>query len=189
MPPDLRGGGGRGGGAIQISTRGTLTINGTIFATGGGGGPGLRTERFAAAGGGGGSGGAVLLEGTSVVFEPRGRIDLRGGGGGGGACFDGSNDPDENGRPGQDGYGGMGTRPSGGAPAPTCEGMGRFTGSTGGAGSGLDQPDGLPGGMGDNGGGGGGGAGCLAIRTPSAPATAPTYPTAGVLATGMPLVE
>lgn len=51
-----------GGGAVQISARGTLTVAGTITAGGGGGEPGDGDEDS-----GGGSGGAILLESSSAA--------------------------------------------------------------------------------------------------------------------------
>lgn len=188
----LRGAGGRGGGAIQISSSGTITVSGIVYATGGGGRGGTRRTSLgggsAASGGGGGSGGAVLLEATSVVFTGGSRVDLRGGGGGSAACYDNISVPDEDGAPGQDGYSGAGTRPAGGA-APMCEGPSIFSGGAGGAGSGDGNAGALDGANADNGGGGGGGAGCVAVRSVVLP-TIPTYPTSSsVVATGAPQAD
>jgi hypothetical protein len=131
----------------------------------------------------------MLLEGASVVFSG-GRVDVRGGGGASAACFDGSTTPDEDGRPGQDGFAdGAGGRAPGGA-APSCEGPGMvYDGGRGGEGSGRDDARATDGASGDNGGGGGGGAGCVAVRSVVLPSV-PTYPTASsVLATAAPQAD
>jgi hypothetical protein len=74
--------GGRGGGAIQIAARGTITITGEIDAAGRGGGT---SSHAGEGGGGGGAGGGVLLEAPGVTIS--GRVCADGGSGaqGGGA--------------------------------------------------------------------------------------------------------
>lgn len=91
----LFGVGGAGGGAIQISTRGTLTVSGRIVSRGSSGAPGRGGSGNDAAGGGGGSGGFILLEGSLV--DVSGGVDATGapggsgdGGGGGGAAGGGA---------------------------------------------------------------------------------------------------
>ena len=71
--------GGDGGGAIQISAGGTLTVNadGVIDASGEGGYGARR-----GGGGGGGAGGGVLLEAAAISIA--GSVGAPGGGGGGG---------------------------------------------------------------------------------------------------------
>ena len=75
--------GGFGGGAIQLSVAGTLTISSVVSTSGqggigatGGGDPG---------GGGGGSGGVVTLQAQRLVVTGNGRVTANGGAGGGGA--------------------------------------------------------------------------------------------------------
>jgi len=72
-----------GGGSLQITVGGTLTVSGTVNAPGkgGAGGNGV-TLGPAVAGNGGGSGGAVLLEAESIVFNNAARLTANGGGGG-----------------------------------------------------------------------------------------------------------
>jgi hypothetical protein len=75
--------GGMGGGAVRlVSLCGSITITGSIDASGGGG----DSAGAAAFGGGagGGSGGTVWLHATSIQFDARSSINLSGGGGGGG---------------------------------------------------------------------------------------------------------
>ncbi|MBN1774190.1 MAG: hypothetical protein JXB32_23225, partial [Deltaproteobacteria bacterium] len=69
-----------GGGALQITTRGTLTVHGRIEA-GGAGGAGGGEE---GGGGGGGSGGGVLLEADRLIVEAGALVAANGGGGGSG---------------------------------------------------------------------------------------------------------
>ena len=66
-------GGGGGGGAVLIASSGTLTLNGSITARGGLGGP----DATGAPSGGSGSGGAVRLVATAVTGS--GGIDVHGG--------------------------------------------------------------------------------------------------------------
>lgn len=168
--------GGAGGGAIQITSRVSITVNGAILAGGGGGAGGGATTTFTenfGAGGGGGSGGGILLEAPSLSFGASAAIWTTGGGGGGSA--DGENvmgGPDiaRPGGPGQDGRE-TGERSAGGA------GGGLAFGAAGGRGGGGTTDGGENGETNDsrtgsNGGGGGGGAGCVVLRdaTGSAPA-------------------
>ncbi len=74
---------GRGGGALQLSVSGMLTVNSTISASGeggdgasGGSDPG---------GGGGGSGGAITLQAQRLVVTSLAKVTSNGGAGGGGA--------------------------------------------------------------------------------------------------------
>ncbi|MGV3624803.1 MAG: MopE-related protein [Archangium sp.] len=116
--------GGAGGGAIQFSVAGTLTVGGQIGAPGrtGGGAP---TQGNG--GGGGGSGGAVLLEANVLTLQSTARVTANGGGGGegsrgaaGNSGEDGHTDdasPAEGGRDGSDagGNGGNGAAGNTGA--------------------------------------------------------------------------
>ncbi|MCB9598161.1 MAG: hypothetical protein H6719_35940 [Sandaracinaceae bacterium] len=148
--------GGAGGGAVQLSTRGTITIDGWILAGGGGGSGGRNDFGQWGAGGGGGSGGGVLVEAPTVSVGAMGGVVTTGGGGAGSASdsrdgFDGENGamtlgPANGGFRGGNNYGADGGD-SGGGDAP----------------AGLDGGDNLRGGA--NGGGGGGGVGCVVYRT------------------------
>lgn len=75
--------GGPGGGAVQFSVSGTLTVNAIVTTSGhggnagsGGGDPG---------GGGGGSGGALVLQAQRLVIQGGAKLTANGGAGGGGA--------------------------------------------------------------------------------------------------------
>lgn len=79
---------GAGGGAIQLSTPGSITVlvDGQLVAGGGGGGGGvncMQTGMNWGAGAGGGSGGAIVLQGFMVVVA--GTVAANGGAGGSGA--------------------------------------------------------------------------------------------------------
>ena len=83
--------GGLGGGAVQISAAGTLTVNGTVTASGAGGQGGLQDQvggEGGNGGGGGGSGGAVLLEGDDTNIPSGAKLTASGGGGGEGGHMD-----------------------------------------------------------------------------------------------------
>jgi hypothetical protein len=106
--------GGGGGGAVQISAAGTLTVSGAVRANGGVGAEGSCGNE--AGGAGGGSGGAILLEGTAVSTSGA-TITANGGDGGDGeeghrAGGDGSTSPSNDGDDGSgssaDGAGGGG---------------------------------------------------------------------------------
>ena len=70
------GGGGGGGGAVLIASSGTITLTGTVLASGANGSP----PNGGLDGGAGGSGGAVRLVATTIAGSG-GTIDARGGGG------------------------------------------------------------------------------------------------------------
>jgi hypothetical protein len=151
--PRLGGAGGVAGGALQLSARLSISVEGTITANGGagragksdpaGGGacPGF-TGR-ASGGGGGGGGGTILIESCATVIAPAAKLCANGGGGGGGAGG-GSTDT---GYDGQDGS----------CDVAAAGGPGEVTNEQGGVGG----FDGVPAGAGaiaSRGGGGGGGA-------------------------------
>ena len=70
---------GDGGGAVEITALGMISVSGGLRAAGlAGAGAGL--ER--AGGGGGGSGGAILLDGAAVAISATARLCANGGGGG-----------------------------------------------------------------------------------------------------------
>lgn len=76
--------GGPGGGAVQLSSSGVLTVTGTISTSGGGGQGGFMGAMDHNGGGGGGSGGAILLEGQQLSLAASARLTCNGGAGGGG---------------------------------------------------------------------------------------------------------
>jgi hypothetical protein len=97
--------GGAGGGAIQLSVAGTLTLGGYISAGGAGGQAGQGTS---SGGGGGGSGGGVLVEANTLNIGGTAKILTNGGGGGEGAS---SNAAGQNGQDGS--YTNVNTAPGG----------------------------------------------------------------------------
>ncbi|MFY0571887.1 putative metal-binding motif-containing protein [Archangium lansingense] len=150
--------GGNGGGALQISVAGTLTLRGVVTVSGAGGkgggrppAPATPPSNSAAGGGGGGSGGLLVLEADDLVVDPSARITANGGAGGEGAGSRGSNYyPGSSGANGStdsavQALGGHGAADDGGA------------GGVGGAGS--SSPGNGVSGSGSQGGGGGGGGG------------------------------
>lgn len=76
---------GQGGGAVEISASGTITITGTVRANGGTGGLGCSTV---GGGGGGGSGGAILIE-APIVTTTGATLTAYGGTGGSGGTAGG----------------------------------------------------------------------------------------------------
>ena len=83
--------GGRGGGALQISVAGTLTLASAVSVSGAGGGGGDSTiNNTAAGGGGGGSGGMLVLEARNLVVENSAKVTANGGSGGEGSDEQGS---------------------------------------------------------------------------------------------------
>jgi hypothetical protein len=79
FPGSQRWDGGGGGGALQLSVAGQLTVRSQIGAPGGGGKGGDTNGN--SGGSGGGSGGAVLLEARRVALESTARITANGGAG------------------------------------------------------------------------------------------------------------
>jgi hypothetical protein len=73
---------GNGGGAVYLVSRGTITVNGVIDASGGGGEGGLQAR---GGGGGGGSGGMIVFHAETLTVDTAARIFANGGAGGGGA--------------------------------------------------------------------------------------------------------
>ena len=109
---------GPGGGAIIVSVRDRLSIEGAVLATGAAGGGGDvyadDDDRGATGGGGGGSGGDIVLEAVHVAVS--GEICAGGGAGGSGATFERTGIDGVNGRcaavtpePGSGGLGGQGS--------------------------------------------------------------------------------
>ncbi len=150
--PQPGGFGGAAGGALQLSARLSINIEGTITANGGAGLAGQSdmaganvcpnlTGR-AAGGGGGGGGGTILIESCATVIAPTAKLCANGGGAGGGAGG-GNSDTGMNGTAGS-----CDVAASGGAGEVNQQG-------------GVGGFDGVPAGAGviaGRGGGGGGGA-------------------------------
>lgn len=133
-----------GGGAVQISANGTLTVVGTVTAPGAGGRGGV----IYGGGGGGSSGGAVLLEAQQLVLVDGAAVTANGGSGGQGGGITTT---------GQDGAAGAQrtATPAAGGDSPTtgASGGNGAAGSVGATGGGDNAASG--------GGGGGGGVGRL----------------------------
>jgi hypothetical protein len=117
---DGGGDGGNGGGALQLTARQSITINGKLHAGGQGGGPGNgdvggNDQSRRSAGGGGGSGGMLGLDAPMIAIGA-GAILAANGGGGGGGCVnnlaaggeDGKLDDIKANRGTKEGYGGDG---------------------------------------------------------------------------------
>ena len=157
----IPGAGGPGGGALQLSVAGTLTLGSVVSVSGAGGGGGDSTVNNAAGGGGGGSGGMLVLEAGTLVVESTARVTANGGSGGEGSdVVGGSKSP---GTPGADGSTGNDTPVAGG------DGTAANGGAGGAGAAGSSAPgDGLPGtgsgGTHGAGGGGGGAAGRILLR-------------------------
>jgi hypothetical protein len=147
------GGGGRGagGGAVLLLATQTITIDGTVNASGAGGRGGGSLLNGGAGGGGGGSGGMIVLQAATVNVP--GKCFANGGGGGEGSSAAAGNAGDESSAPGSAAGGGD---------------KGSQTGGKGGAGAfgTTGSSPGLPGSPKneDNGGGGAGGGGAGIIR-------------------------
>ena len=178
MSPGTPGDGGGGGGALQITVRDGLNLEGMarLAANGGGGGRGQNGPyanntggHVGVGGGGGGSGGGILVEGGAVTIGSSVVLCANGGGGGGGTH---NNDgPVTDGAPGTCSStvapGGLGSNGYGGDGA-----VGLNAGATGFDGTRQD----------DGGGGGGGAVGRIRIRAISgaAPSGFESSPTATV---------
>ncbi|HEU5059379.1 MAG TPA: hypothetical protein VFU21_22755 [Kofleriaceae bacterium] len=139
---------GSGGGAVAVSARLVLAVEGVIHA-GGGGGLGAVSD-LSGGGGGGGSGGLIWLDAPDIQLADAAVLAANGGGGGEGADNNDAGDPGDPARASR-------TSAPGGS-------SGGNDGGNGGAGSDLDTPGGTMAGSGGNnagGGGGGGGAGII----------------------------
>jgi hypothetical protein len=128
--------GGPGGGALMLTARTSITIDGGINA-GGAGGRGCY-DGNRAGGGGGGSGGMIILESVTLNLDANGVLAANGGGGGGG-CDRGETQNGGDGRL---------------AAAVAAGGTGRAVGGPGGY---LNNNNGVVGESDDRGSGGGGG--------------------------------
>jgi len=148
VTPNAGGRRGDGGGALEITVQGALSVSGTIDAGGSGGGThsAVRTG-----GGGGGSGGGILLDGDATVVTSTAKVCANGGGGG------------EGGQVGQDSEGG-----GQGTCSETTAALGGNTSADGGDGGDGGRLGALAGTSAKNGsnnaGGGGGGGGVGRVR-------------------------
>jgi hypothetical protein len=132
--------GGVGGGAVQLSVSGSLTVNAAVSVSGQGGNP--ATGGGDPGGGGGGSGGALVLQARQLTVTANAKLTSNGGAGGGGA------------------QGGTATRGSDGSTltdAPAQGGAKESNGGDGGNGGARGTPP-TDGNSGSKGGGGAGGS-------------------------------
>ncbi len=137
---------GNSGGAIYLIAGATISVAGTIEASGGPGqGGAANSSGRGAGGGGGGSGGLIGLDAPTVEITDTAKLSANGGGGGGGgsslAGMPGGN---------VDAFGGN-------YPWLSTGGGGDSIRGPGGAGGQVTSPNGGPGVIGEGGGGGGGG--------------------------------
>jgi hypothetical protein len=141
-----RAAGGDGGGAIYLIAGTSITIDGNVYASGGGGDADSNASGIAQGGGGGGSGGLIGFDAPSIRVT--GRVVANGGAGGGGG-----------GTTAGGGRGGEGTtmswsaRATGGTAGPIAT----ANDGSGAAGTAVNQTGNVDGSDGDGGGGGGGG--------------------------------
>jgi hypothetical protein len=109
--------GGAGGGAVQISASGTLTVSGTVRSNGAAGATAPCGASDEGGGTGGGSGGGIFLEGLTLV-KTGSTLQANGGNGGGdGSYFHCSNGPSGStsaSNPGGNGQNCVGGSPGGG---------------------------------------------------------------------------
>jgi len=147
--------GGHGGGAVDLIAVNSLSVLGTINASGSGGGGAQPASNGA---GGGGSGGMIVLDAPLMTFDNGTTAIFANGGGGGGGS---SNNVIIHGSAGGDpgGYASGGT--TGGAVGPFGN-PSNPTGGDGGAGASTAGPA-TPGDDGKHGGGNGGGGGGLGV--------------------------
>jgi hypothetical protein len=143
--------GGAGGGAVQVTSSGVLSVSGTVTAPGLGGQP-MTFEPT----GGGGSGGAILLEADVVALGATAWLTANGGGGAEGTALTG---------PGAPGAPGSET-----SSAPALGGAGSGSGGNGGNGGtiGPPTPGAPPSGSNAMSGGGGGAAGRIRLNAVTA---------------------
>ncbi len=143
---------GDGGGALEITARGTIVIGGSVMANGSSGAAGGGITPVRAGGGGGGAGGALLLDGETITLRPTATLCANGGGGGEGGQLASTSSP---------------------GAAPTCTTARALGGAIqpdagdggdGGAGAGVNATGATNGASNAGGGGGGGGAGRTRFR-------------------------
>jgi hypothetical protein len=147
------GAGGAGGGAVYVIAS-SITISGTVDASGAGGAAGTAGANSSGGGGGGGAGGLIAFDAPSITASSAAAIFANGGGGGGG----GGNQPSNVGSSGSDptGYQAGGTGGNGGAGGGGGGGNGYGAGGAAKTGSNFSS-------MYCGGGGGGGGGGVIRV--------------------------
>lgn len=146
--------GGDSGGAVYLIAGGTISVAGTLEASGAPGAPGLSNliSTRGGGGGGGGSGGLIGLDAAMVEITAMAKLSANGGGGGGGAGL-------------AAGTSGGNTDAFGGSfPWVSTGGTSDMYGGDGGVGGQRSSRSGGPGVAGTGGGGGGGGGGVGFIR-------------------------
>jgi len=136
---------GHGGGAVYLIAATSISVTGTIDASGQGGGGGTVDN---GGGGGGGAGGMIGLDAPTITIQAAASVFANGGGGGEGARGDGVT------------AGHAGADPTD-ASTPAAGGTGTDYGGDGGAGAQGSTLDGTGGSAEYSGGGGGGGAGVI----------------------------
>ena len=146
--------GGGGGGAVYLIANGSITIGGTLDASGSGGGGGSGGLNSGGGAGGGGAGGFIGLDSPTITVS--GSVFANGGGGGGGN----GDQPDKGGTAGGDPIAPatQATAGQGGGGGGANGGKGFATAGAPGAGSNVGNCSTSPG---CGGGGGGGGAGII----------------------------
>jgi hypothetical protein len=147
--------GGAGGGAIQLTSKDSITIIATGRVLAGGGGGGGAPSNSAVGGGGGGAGGYAGFEAPTITTTGAMVIAANGGAGGASAGFAGVGDVGDDGQP-------SATAAAGGA-AVTCA----FAGGNGAAGGTLTGASASQTMNSCGGGGGGGGAGYIYVFAPA----------------------
>jgi hypothetical protein len=158
--------GGHGGGIVDLIAEGSISVLGSINASGSGGGGAGATNN---GGGGGGSGGMIVLDAPLMTFDNgTTAIFANGGGGGGGSSSStvstGSNGGDPaNYTAGGGGGGGVGAVGGPGSPSGGLGGDG--------ASAAAEATTGHDGGNGGGNGGGGGGVGIIRVFRAPPPAT------------------
>ena len=148
----INGVGGHGGGIVDLIAEGSISVLGTINASGSGGGGGGATNN---GGGGGGSGGMIVLDAPLMTFDNGTTVIFANGGGGGGGSSSSTVQTGSNGGDPANytvgGNGGGGVGPVGGPTSPSGGLGGDGASAAAAAATGHDGPNG-----GGNGGGGGG---------------------------------
>jgi hypothetical protein len=158
--------GGRGGGAVYLIAKDTITVAASArIHAGGSGGDGLTGTQSEGGGGGGGSGGSIGFDARMLTIEV-GAVIAANGGGGGAGCDVRMTDGTET--HGKDAGATSAAAPGGAITECTNGGALGGAGSTGTASGSMGDSPTSTGGNG-GGGGGGGGSGFVLAWTPNAP--------------------
>ncbi len=153
--------GGVGGGSVQLSVAGTLTVKSVVSVSGAGGKGGEAVQGKTAGGGGGGSGGLLVLEADALVIDADAKLTANGGAGGEGGSESGTTRAS-----GNDGPNGSvtGSSPASGGTGGSTGGGDGGAGAAGAATPGNGSKGSGSGGAQAAGGGGGGAAGRILLR-------------------------